>query len=128
MILHRVRLAYNNCSSVIGSDLMRRPVAWCTALTIAADSSTPHPNAMHALEGPGREAGVQRSTADGRRDVRPVVCGHFRSFCGWGLMTRPWAFGTPRRDHHRDDPGEQGGAGAVGLVSGRSAGGAGGGS
>jgi hypothetical protein len=24
---HRVRLAYNNCSTVIGNDLMRRPVA-----------------------------------------------------------------------------------------------------
>src|SRR3954452_21653835 len=38
---HRVRLAYNNCSTVIGHDLMRRPVAWCTALAMAADRPTP---------------------------------------------------------------------------------------
>jgi hypothetical protein len=30
-------LAYNNCSTVIGNDLMRRPVAWYTALAMAAD-------------------------------------------------------------------------------------------
>jgi len=37
---HCVRLAYNNCSTVIGNDLMRRPVAWYTALAMAADTPT----------------------------------------------------------------------------------------
>ena len=32
----RIRLAHNNCSTVIGSDRMRRPVAWYTALAMAA--------------------------------------------------------------------------------------------
>jgi hypothetical protein len=37
---HRIRLAHNNCSTVIGSDRMRRPVAWYTALATAAGRPT----------------------------------------------------------------------------------------
>jgi hypothetical protein len=36
---HRIRLAHNNCSTVIGSDRMHRPVAWYTALAMAAGGS-----------------------------------------------------------------------------------------
>jgi len=32
--------AYSNCSTVIGNDLMRRPVAWYTALAMAAETPT----------------------------------------------------------------------------------------
>src|SRR5258705_11616639 len=37
---HRIRLAHSSCSTVIGSDRMRRPVAWYAAFAMAADTPT----------------------------------------------------------------------------------------